>query len=140
MAALTTVAHVDCTAAESPPWHTCDKGREGFADTFSCRVGIDLTAWRRGSAMMMDKKTGTKRHVTPPYLFSLLCQCPVKQGLSQEAVCEFERLYAKYYPGTEYSCCQFGSSKNCGKLYEGSDMFEFSLGRKGPEGYVPCSP
>ena len=82
--------------------HTCDKGKEGFAATSSYRVEIDLTAWRRGSAMMMGKQIGRAMSL-PPCLFSLLCPCPVKQGLTQEAVCGVEKLYAKYYPGTEYS-------------------------------------
>lgn len=104
-----------------------------------------------------DRQAAREGSVTPPRLFSLLCPCPVKQGLTQEAVCGVERLYAKCYPGTEYSWYQFKSSQNCGKFSEGTDMVEFSLsppynppffvvclgfffllpGRKGPQGCAP---
>lgn len=67
MAPLAAVVHMDCTAAESPPWHTCDKGKEGFTATSSYRE-INLTAWRKGSAMMTGKQVG--RAMSLPHAFS----------------------------------------------------------------------
>lgn len=129
---------MDCTAAISPPPSiVIDRGKRGFAATSYNGVKFDLTAWRRGSGMMMGKQVGRAMSL-PPCFFSLLCPCPVKQGLTEEAVCGVERLRADYSPGTGYSWHQFKSSQNYGKLFEGSDVFESPEEKKrAPRGVLP---
>lgn len=131
--------HSSNISSPPPPRIVIDRGKRGFAATSCNRVKFDLTAWRRGSAMMMGKQVGRAMSL-PPCFFSLLCPCPVKQGLTEEAVCGVERLCANYSPGTGYSWYQFKSSQNYGKLFEGSDVFESPEEKKGPQGCAPFSP